>query len=156
MPTHYRGADADVRALDTFIKLVRAAESVTARIARRIAGYGLTEGQFGVLEMLLHLGPLSQRDIGRKQLRSGGNVTMVVDNLERRGLVRRERAAHDRRLTIVHLTDAGRALIEGIFPGHVREIARALAALTPEEQAELGRLCRKLGLAQQSAPPDAE
>src|SRR4029450_10504117 len=59
MPTHYRGAPADVAALDTYIKLMRAAESVTARLEPGMAAVGLTVGQFGALEALLHLGPLS-------------------------------------------------------------------------------------------------
>src|SRR5437868_4309968 len=90
--------DTQALALDTYVKLVRATESVVARVTRPLAAVGLTEGQFGVLEMLLHLGPLSQREIGRKQFRSGGNVTVVVDNLEKRGLVHRERDRDDRRL----------------------------------------------------------
>jgi MarR family transcriptional regulator, 2-MHQ and catechol-resistance regulon repressor len=138
-------------ALSTYIKLVRATESVVARVTRPLAAVGLTEGQFGVLEMLQHLGPLSQREIGRKQFRTGGNVTVVVDNLEKRGLVRRERNHDDRRLVIVHLTDAGRTLIEAVFPGHVARIVEALAALSPEQQSTLAELSRTLGLSQR--PP---
>lgn len=145
--------DAQSLALDTYVKLVRATESVVARVTRPLAAVGLTEGQFGVLEMLLHLGPLSQREIGRKQFRSGGNVTVVVDNLERRGLVRRERDSDDRRLVIVHLTDAGRSLIVSVFPQHVTRIIESLAALSPEQQAALGQLARTLGLGQHALGP---
>ena len=149
---------AQLLALDTYVKLVRASESVVARVIRPLAAVGLTEGQFGVLEMLLHLGPLSQREIGRKQFRTGGNVTVVVDNLEKRGLVRRQRDHDDRRLVIVHLTDAGRALIEAVFPGHVARIVEALAALSPEQQSVLGQLTRTLGLSQRlpGPAPDSE
>ena len=47
--------------------------------------FGLTESQIGVLEALAHLGPLTQGELCRKILRSGSNVTTVVDNLERDG-----------------------------------------------------------------------
>lgn len=145
MATHYRGSAQERAALDAYIKLMRAADSVTARLDPLMRAADLTVGQFGTLEALLHLGPLCQRDLGRKLLRSGGNVTVVVGNLARRGLVRRERRADDRRFITVTLTDKGRRLIGGIFPRHVRHIVRELSALSLSQQAELGRLCRQLG-----------
>jgi MarR family 2-MHQ and catechol resistance regulon transcriptional repressor len=151
MGTHYRGTKDEVRALSAFIKLVRAAESVGARLSPGLAKVGLTEGQFGALEALYHLGPLHQRELGAKLLRSGGNVTMVVDNLEKRGLVRRERGVEDRRFVTVHLTDAGRRLIARIFPRHAARVTEEMSVLTPAEQDELGRLCRKLGKAERDA-----
>jgi MarR family transcriptional regulator, 2-MHQ and catechol-resistance regulon repressor len=147
MPTHYRGSAQERAALDAYIKLMRAADSVTARLDPLMRAADLTVGQFGALEALLHRGPLCQRDLGRKLLRSGGNITVVVGNLARRGLVRRHRGPQDRRFVTVTLTDKGRRLIGGIFPRHVRHVVRELEALSPPEQAELGRLCRQLGLA---------
>jgi len=145
MPTHYRGAPEEKLALDTWIKLSRAADSFGARLAQHGALADLTVSQFGVLESLYHLGPMRQSEIGAKLLRSGSNITLVVDNLERDGLVRRARDRDDRRVMNVSLTDAGRELIEGIFPAHVEAIVEEMAVLSPEEQAELGRLCKKLG-----------
>ncbi|HWP76580.1 MAG TPA: MarR family transcriptional regulator [Methylomirabilota bacterium] len=147
MPTHYRGSAQERNALDAYIKLMRAADSVTARLDPLMRAADLTVGQFGALEALLHRGPLCQRDLGRKLLRSGGNITVVVGNLARRGLVRRHRGPQDRRFVTVTLTDKGRRVIGGIFPRHVRHVVRELGALSPPEQAELGRLCRQLGLA---------
>ncbi len=145
--THYQGTEAQERALDTYIKLMRASDTLTARIKRLLAKENLTLSQLGVLEALLHLGPLCQTDIGAKLLKSSGNVTTVVDNLEKRALVRRQRDPEDRRYVTVHLTPSGRALIAEYFPRHVGQIATIMGALDPEEQAILGRLCRKLGLA---------
>lgn len=147
MSTHYQGSPHEVRALDAFIKLVRASGSVVTRTSRHLADAGLTVGQFGILETLLHLGPLHQCELARKHLQSGGNVTMIVDNLEKAGLVRRERLAADRRYVRVHLTEAGRGRIEAVFPLHAENVTRQLGALTPAEQEQLGALCRKLGLA---------
>lgn len=143
--TKYRGSRQEVRALDGFIKLMRAANSVSTRLAGSLDDAGVTESQFGVLEALYHLGPLHQRALAEKILRSGGNITMVVDNLEKRGLVRRERGAEDRRVVTVHLTPEGRQLIQKIFPRHVACIVAEMSILSPVEQDELGRLCRKLG-----------
>jgi MarR family 2-MHQ and catechol resistance regulon transcriptional repressor len=135
-----------VRALSTYVKLMRAAESVTARIHRHLASLGLTLSQFATLEALYHLGPLSQREIGQKILRSSGNITMVIDNLEKRGLVQRKRSETDRRYFIVHLTHGGHAFISKIFPPHADVIAKELNTLTAAEQDTLGSLCKKLGL----------
>ena len=144
--THYKGRPAEVRALDAYIKLVRATSSVGARLARHLASAGLTPTQLGVLEALLHLGPLGQRVLGAKLLMSGANITMVVDNLERRDLVRRERGGDDRRSVTVHLTPDGRRLISKVFPEHAAAIAEAFSPLTAAEQDELARLTKKLGL----------
>jgi MarR family 2-MHQ and catechol resistance regulon transcriptional repressor len=143
--THYRGTEEEVRALDAFIKLLRAAESTSSRLSRHMAAHRLTVSQFGALEALLHLGPLFQCDLGKKLLKSSGNVTMVVDNLEKQGFVERRREGEDRRFVTVHLTEKGRGFIAGIFPRHVAAIVEEMGVLSPSEQEELGRLCRKLG-----------
>lgn len=152
MGTHYRGSAEEVLALDAYIKLMRSSATVAARVGGLIRRHGLNENQFGVLETLLHLGPLAQCDLGSKLFTSRPNVTLVVDQLEERGFVRRDRSAEDRRSVRVSLTPAGRRLIGRIFPGHAAEIARAFSALAPEEQRELALLCRKLGLAVAGTP----
>jgi len=97
MGTHYKGSKKEVSALNTYIKLIRAASSVSARIGSLLTRKKLTESQFNILDALLHLGPLSQKQLGDKLLKSGGNITMVVDNLEKQNLVKRVRGEKDRR-----------------------------------------------------------
>ncbi len=147
MPTHHKGPEEERIALDAFIKLFRAADSLNRRLSAGLARAALSAPQFGVLETLLHLGPLCQKDLARKHLRSGANMTMVVDNLERRGLVERVRGEKDRRFTTVHLTPAGRRLITRTFPPHARAITEVFSVLTKEEQIHLAHLCRRLGVA---------
>lgn len=145
MGTHYHGSAGERRALDAYIKLTRAAESVTQRVNRHLGGAGLTMTQFGVLEALHHLGPMCQSELAGKLLRSPGNLTLVVDNLERAGLVERRRQPTDRRYVDVHLTAEGEAVIGPVFQHHVREVVREMGALSDEELEALGALCRKLG-----------
>ena len=145
MGTHYKGTSREVLALDGFIKLMRATDSVSAYLSRHTEAAGLTTGQFGVLEALLHLGPMRPRDLGAKLLRSGSHVTMVLDNLERRGLVRRTRRKDDRRAMEVALTADGRRLITDLFPQHARRITRLFGALSSRDQRRLGALCKTLG-----------
>lgn len=145
MGTRYLGTQEEILALDTYVKLVRATETVSNRIHRHLAETDLTVSQFGVLEALLHLGSLYQRDLAEKLLKSGGNMTLVIDNLEKRELVKREREAGDRRYIKVCLTEKGEQLIRQIFPFHVAAVVNQMNILTPGEQEQLGRLCKRLG-----------
>lgn len=138
--------DASKLALNTYTKLMRGAESVTGRVGRKMSEAGLTISQFGVLEALLHKGPLCQRDVASKILKSTGNITLVIDNLEKQGLVLRERSLEDRRFCTVVLTAKGRTLIEATFAEVEAAIVAEMGVLTDEEQETLGRICKKLGL----------
>lgn len=145
MPTHYRGNEKEILALDTFIKLTRAMESVASRLFACGCLGDLTPSQFSVLEALYHLGAMNQTEISSKLLKSASNMVTVIDNLENRGLVRRQRDQRDRRSAIVSLTDSGSEAIARVLPRHVEAIVHEMSALNPDEQRELGRLCRKLG-----------
>ncbi len=134
------------QALNSYTKLMRAAESVTNRTSRTMGEANLTISQFGVLEALHHKGPLCQRDIASKILKSSGNMTLVIDNLEKRQLVRRERDPQDRRYFTIHLTEAGTELIKMVFTRVQTSILQEMSILSDEEQQTLGRLCKKLGL----------
>jgi MarR family transcriptional regulator, 2-MHQ and catechol-resistance regulon repressor len=144
-PSRYTRDRRERLALSTYLKLTRAGERLWNRLARSLEREDLTPSQFGVLEALYHLGPMCQRDLGERILRTSGNMTMVVGNLERRALVRRERSATDQRYNQVYLTGEGERLVRRVFPGHAEAITRELAILTQEEQRTLGNLCRKLG-----------
>ena len=151
MPTRYHGDEREVRALNAFITLLRASEAVSSSVNEDLSARRLTASQFGVLEALLHLGSLCQGELAGKLLRSGASVTSVVEGLERRGLLVRQRTLEDKRFVRVALTGKGRKLIEQLFPGHAKAIARRFAVLRPAEQDELRRLCRKLGLGKAEA-----
>jgi MarR family 2-MHQ and catechol resistance regulon transcriptional repressor len=146
MPTHHEGTARERRALDAYITLMRAAESVTARTSKAMTAHDLSVSQFGALEALHHLGPMQLSELARKLLKTSGNITMVVDNLERRKLVARRRLEDDRRCVIVGLTARGEALIARVFPLVLDAIALELSVLEPAEQDELHRLAKKLGL----------
>lgn len=134
------------RALNTYTKLMRAAESVTSRVHRVLAEPKLTLSQFGVLEALYHKGPLCQRDIGSKILKSSGNITLVIDNLEKQNLVSRVRDENDRRYFAVNLTKTGTDLIAKVFADVAAAIVKEMASLEEDEQELLGQLCKKLGM----------
>jgi len=153
MGTHYHGTKAEIDALNAYIKLMRAADSVTSR-SHAVLPKEVTLAQFGVLEALLHRGPLCQGELAGKLLKSGGNLTLIVDNLEKAGLVARERNPDDRRFITVSLTEKGRAFISELFPKVAASITREFASLSSAEQFTLGWLCRKLGASPVAQPPD--
>jgi len=133
------------RSLSSYVKLMRASNRLTSQVHRHLLDDNLTHSQFAVLEALYHLGPLSPSDLGEKILKSNANLTTVIDSLEKKQLVARERSENDRRRVTVILTRSGEALIARIFPRHAETIERALSILTPEEQQQLGQLLKKLG-----------
>jgi MarR family 2-MHQ and catechol resistance regulon transcriptional repressor len=148
MATRHRGTAAERRALDTYIKLRRAVNSVGHREGQVMRSAGLTESQFGALEALHHLGPLCQHELAGKVLKSAGNMTTVVDNLERRGLVERRRDGGDRRVVRVYVTDGGDQLVREVFPRVVEVLVEAFSTLSAKEQEQLAALCRRLGTAE--------
>ena len=153
MGTHHKGPKPEVLALDAYIKLMRAADSVTAR-AHAVLPAGVTLTQFAALEALFHLGALCQSDLATKLLKSGGNLTLVVDNLERDGLVLRTRDAADRRFVKVDLTPKGRRFIGALFPKVAVSLTREFAVLSNRDQLALARICKRLGRVTRTPAPN--
>ena len=146
MPTHYKGSREQVRALNCYITLMRAARSVEGEALIHLRTTELTLPQFAVLEALYHLGPLLQRELAEKLLCTPGNITGVIDKLEKAKLVKRGGNQGDRRCNSVILTAKGKTLIAKIFPPHLAAIVRSFEALSSREQDTLHDLCKKLGL----------
>jgi MarR family 2-MHQ and catechol resistance regulon transcriptional repressor len=146
MGTHYKGSKKAKRALDSYIKLIRAADTINSTFNISLSKAGLTESQFNVLDALHHLGPLSQKELGFKLLKSGGNITMVIDNLEKDKYVERRRGKEDRRIFFVHLTNKGEEKLNEILPVQVDIITNEMSRLSKNEQIELQRLCKKIGI----------
>lgn len=155
--TERYGADAD-RALSMWVKLARAYTTFNKQTHNQIREFGLTQPQFAVLDCLGHLGPMQIGDLSKKMLVSGGNMTCVVDNLEREGLVHRRHSSEDRRTVVVELTKKGAELFEQIFPEHAKYITQLASVLDTDEQEQLSDLLKKLGLKLQSLyyPPSLD
>ncbi|MFH0881550.1 MAG: MarR family transcriptional regulator [bacterium] len=145
MPSHYQGSLRDRKVLSTYIKLIRAVDSLIGHVSRTFYDNRLTISQFGVLDALYHLGPMCQSILAQKILKSSGNMTMVIDNLEKQKLVSRIRDKDDRRKMTVLLTKTGKDLFEELLPGHVALIAEAFTEFSVEEMDILGNMAKKLG-----------
>lgn len=132
-------------ALRLFVVLARAAAAVHRHSEADIASHGLTAGEFAILEVLYHRGPLLLGEVQRRILASSGGITFLVDRLAKRGLVRRAPCATDRRARYAMLTEKGRALMTRIFPSHAEVIRRSLSGLGLADQRLATALLKTLG-----------
>lgn len=138
------GKKADL-ALSTWVKLARAFTSFNKKSIDSIREFGLTQPQFSVIEVLGHLGPLKVGEICGKMLASGGNMTLVLDNVEKLGYVERIHSKEDRRAILVQLTSKGKLLFEDVFVKHAEQLTKCMSVLSADEQKTLGDLLKKLG-----------
>lgn len=138
-------AESQSLSLRLWIALARAHDAVLAHAQANAAEHGLTLAEFGVLEALLHKGPLTQGEAQRAILVSSGGITFVVDRLVKRGLVERRPHPTDGRARIAALTEEGDRLIQSIFPGHAARIKAAVAGLGKKDKREAIRLLQGLG-----------
>ena len=138
--------DRHAKALKAWVILSRAYAAVQGRASADIAARDLTVGEFAVLEVLHHRGPLLLSQLKDKVLVSAGGVTYLVDRLAERGLVERRRCEQDRRAFYAALTEDGEAFISRIFPGHAEAIELAFKGLSDAEIETLTVLLRRLGL----------
>lgn len=133
-----------------FLVLWKAFRSVEACSLESIRNLGLGRSDFGVLEALLHKGPLTVNVIARKVLLTSGSMTAAVDRLEAKGLVERTPDPADARARQIRLTVAGRRLIEPAFARHAEDLEKVFGQLGARDRESLLRLLRKVGRAASS------
>lgn len=146
MGTQYNGSLKEVNALNSYIKLFRSFESISSRLYMMLAKEGLTESQFFALDVLYHLGPMNQKDLGKKIFRSEGNITMIVNNLEKQKLIKKKQSEEDKRVYIIKLKNEGRKLYEKVFPKFLRTIMSEFEGINEKEHKEFQKICRKIGI----------
>lgn len=130
--------------LKTLIALSRTTNNVHKREYKTIKEGGLTVSQFSVLEVLYHKGDLKVAEIIDKTLSTGGNMTVVIENLVKDGLVTRYKDPEDKRINFISITEKGKDIIDEIFPKHIENINGIFSSLTIEEKQSLIGLLKKL------------
>jgi MarR family 2-MHQ and catechol resistance regulon transcriptional repressor len=146
MGTHYKGSLKETNALNSYIKLVRAFESISSNLYVKFAKENLTESQFYLLDALYNLGPLYQKDLAKKICRSEGNITMVVNNLEKRDLIKKKQSEDDKRIFMIKLNKNGKELYEKVFPKFLKAIMTEFSVIKEKEHREFQKICKKVGL----------
>ncbi len=131
--------------LKLFVVLNKCTLSVGKKSERNIRSTGLTVPQFSVLEMLYHKGDLKVGDIIEKSISSVGNISLIIDNLQKLEFVEKRKCKSDGRITYVSLTEKGRNLIADMWPSHEADLNNIMSGLTSEEKSTLITLLKKLG-----------
>ena len=117
--------------LELVILLNRAVNLHNRHAAEVFRKHGLTTMQFAVLEALYHKGDLKVGEIVEKILATGGNMTVVLNNLEREDMIARSVHPQDSRSWLIAITEKGRKKIEDIFPEYL-EVVRTFFSVLPE------------------------
>ena len=128
-----------------WLVMMKAMRALTRYAAADIEETGLGLSDFGVLEILLHKGPLPVNTIGPIVDLTPGSISIAVDRLVARGLVSRVESAEDRRVRIVALTPRGKDLIVSAFRKHSGQMRRVFSELSPQELRGLEVALKKVG-----------
>jgi len=136
------------KAMQTWIQLFRLFNKIRAKESFYINSFDVTMNQFQVLEVLYHRGDLSVGAITKLTMGTPGNVTVVVKNLKRDGLISSVSDSKDKRSSILSITQSGKEIIEKLFPNHAQNLEKCFEVLDDEEMETLFTLLRKLQKAQ--------
>ncbi|HOO74172.1 MAG: MarR family transcriptional regulator [Thermotogae bacterium] len=131
--------------LKSFVVLSKAYLTVNKKQLKTIKKGGLTLSQFSVLEVLYHKGEMKIGEIIEKTLFTGGNMTVIIENLTKQKLVEKIICQTDKRSVYVKITESGIKIIEAIMPEHVNNISDIFDVLTETEKSILISLLKKLG-----------
>ncbi|MED4585864.1 MarR family transcriptional regulator [Brevibacillus choshinensis] len=136
----------DELSLKLFVILSRAYRSISDFVTDDMKRYGLNPSEFMVLELLYHKGEQPIQHIGKKVLLASGSMTYVIDKLESKKLLERKLCKEDRRVIYASITDAGRKLMDEIFPQHRAVIETLFEGLTTDQKNTMIDLLKETGL----------
>lgn len=130
--------------LNTFVGLNRTLDHLMKIVKTDVQRYGLNVTEFAVMELLYNKGDQPIQRISNRVLIASSSITYVVDKLEEKGCVVRQRNEKDKRVTNASLTDKGRSMIDEIFPDHASTLESTFSVLTDEEITVLQTALKKL------------
>ena len=139
--------DLDVSSVGIIGRLVRLRAIIDEEQEAVFAGHGISNPTFTTLVTLVRInqpGGISQRRLADEMGLTPGTVSARVDRLVADGLVIRAPDPADKRGSLVTLASRGRDLFEAVVPAHLANQVRLIGSLTPDEQATLAGLLRKL------------
>ena len=126
------------------IGILRASNLLVDDLKKTLKNYPINTTEFSVMEFLYSKGEKSIQEIRDRILLASGSATYVVDNLERKEYVSRIVNQNDRRVTYIKLTEAGKDLINDIFPTHKKNTKKIFSDLTNEELVTLKKILKKI------------
>lgn len=144
MKNHANYGEENTSNLKLVIAISRTNTSFQRIMQSFFSNYDLTIAQFGVLETLYHLGDLKICELIDKTLSTSGNMTVVIRNLEKEGLIERHVKAEDRRAFVIGLTEEGSRLIKEVFDAHLAVLEGFFINLDQDEKQLLQKMLKKL------------
>ncbi|MCB5743410.1 MULTISPECIES: MarR family transcriptional regulator [Veillonella] len=132
----------EMRALVGLHRSVNMLDKLTADLA---AKYEVTFSQFMVLEALYSKGDLTVGAVREHILSSVGTISVIVNNLVKMKYIERLTDKNDRRVSILHLTEAGHKIISQLAPENITMIKDVLSVLDEKEKEDLVAILRKIG-----------
>ena len=132
-------------AIRTWLRLLSCEMVIEQRLRSRFRqDFSVTLPQFDVLSELERVGnKMTMSELSRELMVSNGNVTGVIDRLEKNAFVTRTRAEHDRRVQYIELTAKGRNAFEGMAESHERWLDEMMSGLSTTDMGELQKLLLK-------------
>lgn len=137
--------EKELLTMDAFTCLMKTADRVSSYVHSHLKYDGITVSQFGVLEALNFRGPMCQKDIAEIIRKTTGNMTTVIDNLEKNGLAVRKKDNKDRRFFTVSITQKGMDVLNESFDAYKNNVSERMECLTADELETFIKLCRKIG-----------
>lgn len=130
--------------LKILIALHRVVNAVDSKTAKLVKAYGLSLGQFAVLEALYHKGEMTVGQVQKKILSSTGTMPVIIKNLEKRQFISHKEDENDKRKRLLYITDKGRDIISKVFPKNKEIIIEYFKNMEIDEKKEFLRLMKKL------------
>lgn len=131
--------------LKIFIGMSRTLNKINRATNKVYKKYGLTNGQFAVLEALYHKGDLSVGEVQDKILSTSGTIPVIVKNLEKEGFLEKRNDESDKRRFILHITQKGRELLDIVYPENEAIIVSMISIWNEEEQEDILNYMKKFG-----------
>ncbi|MBG6218613.1 DNA-binding MarR family transcriptional regulator [Arthrobacter sp. CAN_A6] len=139
--------DVDVSPMAVIGRLSRVARRIEVRLGENFAAQGIDAATFDVLATLRRSGApyaLSPKDLVETSMVTSSAIAQRLNKLEAEGLIERTSNQRDGRGKLVHLTDAGRTIVDSVLPVHVAVEHEFIQALSSEQQNTLAKLLAAL------------
>ncbi|MDD4884648.1 MAG: MarR family winged helix-turn-helix transcriptional regulator [Sulfuricurvum sp.] len=130
--------------LSTWVELMKAFSKIRSLEMELIEANGLTIGQFSLLELLYHRGSQSVGAATTLAMSTPGNMTVVVKNLAKQGMIVVDKDPKDKRISTLSISEKGSELMKNLFPEHAKRIDRFLSGLDNDDKEAVKKLLRKL------------
>ena len=131
--------------LKTLIVLFKAYSSVEKNVKRSLVNSGLSLNEFTTMEALYNKNTLSTQEIIDTILIPNSSMTYVLENLLKKGFIKREKNKRDKRISVISLTEDGRLIFEKVYANHFKHMKKIFNHISEKEEKQLQNLLKKVG-----------